>query len=678
MKPATHVPDLAILAGVFLFGASFPSGAGEPEDRKLAPAGELAAAHEITPVPISHVTLEDAFWSPKMKVWREVTIPDCFDKFEKDGALANFDKIRDGQKGEHGGPPWYDGLMYEMIRGSSDFLAARRDAALESRIDGYIERIAAAAAKDPDGYVNTYTQLKMPGNRWGMHGGDDNHQHDVYNAGAMVEAGVHYYRATGKIRLLEVATRLASHMCDIMGPPPKANVIPGHSLAEEAFVRLFRLHREQPDLKGRMPFPVEEGRFLKLAEFWIENRGNHEGRKSFGTYGQDHKPFTQQDSIEGHAVRATLFSAGIAALASVNHREEYLAAARRLWDNMVGRRMYLVGGLGSIPGIEGFGEDYALPNNGYLETCAAIGAGFFHHDMNLLFGDARYVDELERGLYGGVLSGVSLKGDTYFYENPQEAGPDRKRWSWHSCPCCPPMFLKIMGALPGYLYAQDADGIYVNLFAGSSAKVLLGGNEVRIEQATRYPWDGHVRLEVDPREAAEFCVMVRIPGWCDGPEIQVCGRPIQDAPRVRGYAQVRRRWAPGDTIDLRLPMPARRVYTNPRVEANLGRVALQRGPLVYCLEGIDHGGRVRNLVLPPGTPLECEDRPDLLGGVTVIRAKALAMEKAPWPDALYLPAEKLPGVRSVDLTAIPYYANANREPSEMLVWIAEAPGKAGP
>ena len=284
-----------------------------------------------------------------------------------------------------------------------------------------------------------------PQKRWGLNGGNDVFQHDVYNAGAMIEAAVHYYRATGKTRLLQVATKLANHMADVMGPPPKKNVVPGHSLSEEALVKLYLLFRDKPELKSQMPVPVDEQRFLELAEFWIENRGNHQGRQSYGTYAQDHKPVLQQETIEGHAVRATLLCTGLTATAVVNGREDYFTAARRLWKNMVERRMYVIGGLGAIAGHEGFGPDYVLPNNGYLETCAAIGAGFFHHNMNLAFADARYADELERVLYNGILSGVSLKGDTYFYENPLEAGKDRKRWAWHGCPCCPPMFLKIMG-----------------------------------------------------------------------------------------------------------------------------------------------------------------------------------------------------------------------------------------
>lgn len=643
----------------------------------LAPAQDTKP-HLLTPVPIQQVVIEDGFWSPKIKVWREITIPDCFAKFEKDGALANFDKIRDGAGGEHGGPPWYDGLIYQMIRACGDFLAAKRDATLEARLDGYLERIAAAAAKDPDGYLNTYTQLKEPAHRWGLNGGNDNWQHDVYNAGAMIEAAVHYYRATGKTRLLEVAAKLANHMADVMGAPPKKNVVPGHSLGEEALVKLYLLFREQPELKSRLAVPVEERRYLKLAEFWLENRGHHEGRQSYGAYGQDHQPVLQQETIEGHAVRATLLCAGLVAAANVNGREDYLTAARRLWDNMVGRRMYVIGGLGAVAGHEGFGADYVLPNNGYLETCAAIGAGFFHHNLNLAFADARYADELERVLFNGVLSGVSLKGDTYFYENPLAADQKRTRWAWHGCPCCPPMFLKIMGALPGYIYAQDQSAVYVNQFIGSSATLTVQGAQLALRQTTGYPWDGAVKLVLEPERETEFAVNVRLPRWCGEPQLQVNGQPLAAFDRIRGYAQLKRTWRRGDVIELSLPMPVQRLKAHPKVEADIGRVALQRGPLVYCLEALDNGGQVRNLVIPPEAPLGAQHRVGLLGGVTVITGPARALHQAEWPDALYLPSASVPGVAPVEFTAIPYFANANRQPGEMMVWMAEAPSQAEP
>ena len=639
-----------------------------------------ARPHRLTPVPIPQVIIQDDFWSPKLKVWREVTIPDCLTKFENDrgGAINNFDRIRDGKTGGHAGPEWYDGLIYEMIRGSADFLAAGRDAVLEKRLDGYIERIVAAAAKDPNGYLNTWTQLMAPQKRWGLNGGNDVFQHDVYNAGAMIEAAVHYYRATGKTRLLQVATKLANHMADVMGPPPKKNVVPGHSLSEEALVKLYLLFRDKPELKSQMPVPVDEQRFLELAEFWIENRGNHQGRQSYGTYAQDHKPVLQQETIEGHAVRATLLCTGLTATAVVNGREDYFTAARRLWKNMVERRMYVIGGLGAIAGHEGFGPDYVLPNNGYLETCAAIGAGFFHHNMNLAFADARYADELERVLYNGILSGVSLKGDTYFYENPLEAGKDRKRWAWHGCPCCPPMFLKIMGALPGTIYAQDHGAVYVNLFIGSRATLTVNGTKVVLRQTTRYPWEGAIQISVEPEREMEFALDVRLPAWCSEPRLKVNGKPLTTFEKVRGYAHLQRQWQHGDVIDLSLPMPVQRLKAHPKVEADRGRMALQRGPLVYCLEGVDNGGHVRNLVIPPEAPLSAQYCADLLGGVTVIKGSACAVHRVEWPDTLYLPSGRVPGVTMFEFTAVPYFANANRLPGEMMVWMAETSNLAEP
>ena len=640
--------------------------------------------HHLTPLPIQQVQIDDAFWSPKLRLFRETTLIDSFSKFENDrgGAINNFDLVRDGKTGRHAGPEWFDGLIYEMIRAAADFLAARRDPALEERIDGYIRRIVAAQEKSPDGYINTWTQtLGSPSQRWGMNGGDDRQQHDVYNAGALVEAGVHYYRATGKPALLAAATRLANLMCETIGPPPRANVIPGHSLAEEALVKLYRLYRERPEAKRDAGVPVEEERYLKLAEFFIDARGNHEGRtsksKSFGEYGQDHAPLAQQMSIEGHAVRATLFAAGIAAAAYVDPRPEYLAAARRLWDSLARRRMYITGAAGSVSDDEKFGPDHDLPNDGYMETCAAVGAAFFHHRMNLLFGEARHADEIERVLYNAALGGVSLSGTRYCYQYPL-AGESFRRWDWHPCPCCPPMLLKLVGMLPGAIYAQDDEGLYVNLFIGSRATASVAGRAVAIEQTTRYPWEGEVRLVLRPEgPPAEFDLNIRIPEWCQGapaPEelYQVIGRPESGAARLRinghpverpemrrGYARLRRAWRPGDAVEVSLDMPVRRISAHPRVEADRGLVALQRGPVVYCLESADNPGGVRQLFVPPAASFSAEAAPGLLGGVMVLKGKVLGLAADPGGSRAQ-PAE---------LTAVPFFASSNREPGSTRVWL---------
>jgi len=628
-------------------------------------------------VPIQQVQIEDTFWSPKFKVWREVTIVDCLDKFDRDGTLDNFDKVRAGQ-GEHRQAPWFDGLLYEMITAASDFLAAKPDPKLAARLDHYIDHIAAAAARDPDGYLNTYTQLQEPSHRWGANGGNDRWQHDLYNAGALIEAGRHYYCATGKTQLLEVAVKLANHMAEVMGPPPKQNLIPGHALGEEALVQLGQLFQQQPQLKARLAVPVDEQRFLALAQFWIDARGHHEGRNNYGAYDQDEIPVVQQQTIEGHAVRAMLLCNGLVAAGRAAPRPEYLSAAQRLWTNMVTRRMYLTGGVGAVANDEKFGDDYYLPNTGYAETCAAVAAAFFHENMNLAFGAAAYADELERVLYNGLLSGVGERGNSYFYENPLAAGAQHQRWDWHPCPCCPPMFLKAVGALPGYIYAQNDGGIFVNLYIGSQVKLVVNHTQVALHLATAYPWDGGVRLTVKPARPAKWALNLRLPAWCHEPEIKVNGRLLKDFERRQGYACIERVWKNGDTVELNMPMPVQRVYANSQVEADQGRVALQRGPLVYCLEGIDNGGNLGRLVIPPDATFAAEKRTSLLGGVVVVRGNALALSPEVAAGPLYQMSPTVPGAAQVGFLAIPFFANANRQPTDMMVWLAESRQTSSP
>ncbi|HEY3340408.1 MAG TPA: beta-L-arabinofuranosidase domain-containing protein, partial [Anaerolineae bacterium] len=358
--------------------------------------------HTLQAVALKDVDIADPFWTPKLDIMRRVTLPDVFAKLEHDGALINFDRVRDGQTGGHGGPPWYDGLLYETMRAAADVLALHEDAALAALLEGYISRIAAAAALDPDGYINTFTQLEMPTCHFGLNGGNLLWQHDIYNAGALVDAAVHYFRATGRSTLLKVAARMTNHMADVMGPAPKKNIVPAHPLAEEAVIKLYQLFTEQPGLRAEMGFDVDETRYLHLVEFWLENRGNHEGRAPLSmpqcgpAYAQDHLPLLKQETAEGHAVRAALLYTGLVSAAMVNQRADYYRAALTLWNNAVHRKMHITGGVGSNQAYEGFGPDYFLPNDAYLETCAAVGMGFFHQAMALAFADGRFADELER------------------------------------------------------------------------------------------------------------------------------------------------------------------------------------------------------------------------------------------------------------------------------------------
>ncbi len=653
---------------------------------------------------IQHVTIDDPFWSPKLKVWNEVTINDVLNKFE--GKLGrepghfdtfrNFDLVARGDRGtrEHTGEPWFDGLVYESIRGIANYLTMYPNPELEARVDRYIDRIAAAQASENTGYLDTYTQLNEPGHRWGENGGFLRYQHDVYNAGMMIEAAVHYYRATGKTKLLETAVRFANHMAECMGEAPKKNIVPSHSGPEEAMVKLYWLFKENPKLKKQLSVPVDEEEYWRLVTFWIENRGHHCGyphwftwgnekserwikdcvytdpkygnhsRPSWGTYAQDSLPVFEQQSIEGHAVRATLLATGIATAALENHSPEYIATAERLWDSMAGKRMFITGGVGAIHEDEKFGPDYYLPSGAYLETCAAIGAAFFSQRMNELTGKGMYIDELERVLYNSLLTAVSLSGDNYTYQNPLNA-ERHNRWEWHGCPCCPPMFLKITGALPGFIYAQDERSIYVNLFIGSETEIALSKrNKVRVSQETTYPWDGKVSITVRPQKEERFAVKVRVPGWAQGIEnpyglyesdlkergkasvkLSVNGEEVP-VEVTDGYASIERKWSEGDRIELSLPIEPRLVTANPQAKELNRQVAIAAGPVVYSLESVDNGD-VRYLQIDKAQPMRMTYRKDLLNGVSLIRiGEANA------------------------LTAIPYYAIANRQrDTDHKVWV---------
>ncbi len=657
---------------------------------------------------VNQVKIHDSFWSPKLKLWSTVTATDVLNKFEgkhihgaefpeDHDAFHNFDLVASGERGigKHAGFPWFDGLIYETIRGISDFLATAPDKNMEKRIDDYIDRIYAAQQSESTGYLETYTQLMEPDHAWGENGGFLRWQHDVYNAGMLIEAGVHYYKATGKTKLLEIATRFTNYMCDYMGPEPKKNVVPSHSGPEEAMMKLYWLYKNNPELKEKMNIPVREDAYYELVKYWVENRGNHCGyplwlawgnheaekwikedkytdpkfgshsRPSWGDYAQDSISVFKQKTIEGHAVRATLLATGIATMALENHSPAYIETACHLWDNMAGRRMFITGGVGAIHHDEKFGPDYFLPTDAYLETCAAVGAGFFSQRMNELTGNGKYMDEVERILYNSVLTGISLSGDHYTYQNPLNAD-HHSRWEWHDCPCCPPMFLKMVSALPGFIYSFSNDTAIVNLFIGSEANLQLSDNAIGLIQETGYPWNGRISLTVNPENEKPFALKIRIPGWARGMEnpyqlyrsnlsapvvLKVNNEPV-DIQIINGYASIHRMWKKGDKVELSLPMQPRMIHAHDEVMNLKDQVTIASGPLIYCLEEMDNRD-LQQIKLDEQAPFEMHFENDLLNGVNVITTTAFDNQ-----------------AQEISVKAIPYYAVGNRQPGNSYkVWI---------
>lgn len=658
-----------------------------------APATTFAQ-QTIKPLDINKVTIQDPFWSPRLKVWHTITTYDVFNKLEgkydpdrddlikeqKDlghtrNAFDNFDRVAQGKTNTRvsDGPPWYDGLVYETIRGAADLLVAYPDKRLEQKIDGYIDRIAAAQAADPDGYINTYTTLNQPNQRWGTNGGNDRWQHDMYNAGMLVEAGVHYFQATGKTKLLTVAVKMANYMCRVQGDTPKLNVIPGHAGPEEAFLKLYLFFKSHPDLKQQMKLTINEQNYFALSRYWMEHRGIYAdadgGRKreSSGSYNQDQSSIFNQQTIEGHAVRATLLGTAIAATASYTGDARYAQTADNYWNNMLGKRTFVTGGQGAIADDEKFGDDYFLPESAYLETCAAIGSAFFSQRMNELKADGKYMDAFERVLYNNVLSGIALDGTHYHYENPLIAN-NHPRWSWHSCPCCPPMLLKIFGALPGYIYAEGNNSLYVNLFIGSKAKAIVNGKEISVTQISTYPQSGDVTVQIDPATQASFAVRVRLPGWATGHEnpfslyeskspgtvvLKVNGKTIP-VNTQEGYAVINRVWKKGDKITMQLPVQPRLVTPSAKVKTLTNKVAVQAGPLVYGIESTDNAN-IENAAINCNLSFEKQMAATNLAGTHPIAIKS-AQGK-------------------VLFTAIPFFTLGNRGNSSYKVWFNLAPDK---
>jgi uncharacterized protein len=657
-KPILPVAGMSVLAAVLTFSQG---------------QADLKKDYPIRPVDFTKVQITDKFWAPKMETNRRETIPFAMKKNEETGRVDNFRKAARMMKGAYKGKRYNDTDVYKVIEGASYSLRLHPDPGLKKELDDLIKIIG--AAQEPDGYLYTARTVDPkstpPGagpERWYYLRGS----HELYSSGHMFEAAVAHFMATGERTFLDIAIKNADMLVNTFGPD-KRHDIPGHQEVEIGLAKLYRV--------------TGNTKYLDLAKFFLDQRGHpHDGHlypedSPFAIYNQreymqDHKPVLEQDEAVGHAVRAMYMYAGMADVAALGGYPEYVRAIDRLWENVVGKKMYLTGGVGSRGIVEGFGENYELPNSAYAETCAAIGNALWNHRLFLLHGDSKYIDVMERVMYNGIISGVSLDGNLFFYQNPLESVGGYGRSPWFEVACCPPNITRFLPSVPGYIYAVKDDTLYVNLFVDSTAKIGVGGRkDVEVIQQTKYPWEGSVKIGINPVRTADFTLAVRVPGWArnqpvpgdlyrfidanDQPvKMWLNNKPV--TPEVeKGYAIFKRTWGKGDVLAISFPIPIRRVVANDLVKADTGMVALERGPVVFCAESADNGAEVLDLVLADDARLQSFFRPDLVGGVEVIKGQSALVVKA---------ADGKTTLRPREFLAVPYYSWANRGSGQMTVW----------
>ncbi len=619
--------------------------------------------YPIQPIPFTQAQVADSFWQPRIHTAATVTVPYDFQQCEDTGRIANFDKAAGKLPGAHEGIFYNDSDVFKVVEGAAYALQVAPDDGLEEYVDSLIAKFA--AAQEADGYLYTARSID-PANAPEPCGPDRwsnlRVNHELYNVGHMYEAAVAWYEATGKRDFLEVALKNADLIDSVFGEG-KLRDVPGHQQIELGLARLYRC--------------TGDAKYLRLAKFFLDERGKTNDRELHGLYCQDHLPVTQQREAVGHAVRAGYQYAAMADIAALCQDADYAAAVLALWDDVVGKKMSLTGGVGARHEGEAFGDAYELPSlTAYNETCAAQASIYWNQRLFLLTGESKYMDVLERTLYNGFLSGVGMDGRSFFYVNPLACDGEYRfnreahmtRRPWYGTACCPTNVVRLLPALAGYVYARRDDQLYVNLYAEGSARVQLAGGEIGILQRSQYPWDGAIAIEISVEEPTDFALKLRIPGYALGQPVPsdlytsldsdaaaakliVAG---EEAPLEMGlgYATIARRWQGKTRITLRLPMTVRRVIAHEAVEVLRGQVALERGPLVYALESADNPGRLLELALADDSPVHAEHRPDLLGGITTLRGRALGADGQP-----------------VDFTAIPYYAWGHRGDGQMTTWL---------
>ncbi|MFX1574602.1 MAG: glycoside hydrolase family 127 protein [Promethearchaeota archaeon] len=641
--------------------------------------------HSIRQVSLNSVKLTDKFWAPRIKINHYITIPHVLKKCEKTGRIENFSRaagvLNDGKKPIF---PFDDSDVFKVIEGAAYSLIYYPDPKFEKYLDNLIEKIA--AAQEDDGYLYT-TRTINPENphKWA---GKDRWElvsilsHELYNMGHLIEAGIAYYQVTGKEKLLNVVIKSAD-LIDREFGQEKLERIPGHQEIELALIRLYNITKDKKysdlakfflDIRGSTEaFDFED--YLSKFKIYFEDARSPE-------YNQSHKKIIEQDEAVGHAVRATYMYSAVTDIISIFNETEYKKAISRIWENMVSKKLYLTGGIGASKEGESFGENYKLPNlKAYAETCAAIGNIFWNHRLFLLYEDAKYIDVLERILYNGFLSGISLDGTKFFYINPLASKGNVYRRSWWKCPCCPTNIIRFMPQIPSFIYALKDKTIFVNLFIGSMVQIVIENIIISITQETDYPWKGKVKIIINPSHKREFELAIRIPGWAQNKPVpsdlyhylnptdlkikfKVNNKDFDVHPK-KGFIKIRRIWKDNDTIELNIPMPIRRVLSHDKVEDDVDKFAIERGPIVYCLETIDNEiDSIFNLVYDDSVELIAEFRRDILKGVVTITG-----------NLCYVQDSKIESFTSKNKQIfIPYYAWANRGKSEMIVWVTRKSG----
>ncbi|MBA2681264.1 MAG: glycoside hydrolase family 127 protein [Ktedonobacteraceae bacterium] len=607
----------------------------------------------LRPLSLSDVRIYDAFWTPRLEINRTATIPFEYEQCESTGRLDNFRRVIGRYEGPFQGRYFNDSDVYKWLEAASWSLATHPDPALEAQVDKTIELIA--AAQDKDGYLDTYFTFERVPERWT----NLPVLHELYCAGHLIQAAVAHHRATSSDSLLTVATKLADHIVATFGPTAHSGAC-GHPEVEMALVELAR--------------DTGDERYLREAQFFIEQRGHHLPSMDGKAYDQDHAPIREQHEVVGHAVRALYLYSGVTDVSAEMGEQALEQALETLWDNFTERKVYITGGAGARYEGEAFGVDYELPNDrAYAETCAAIASVMWNWRLLLLKGEARFADMIETTLYNSVLSGVSLDGEVFFYQNPLADNGQHRRQPWFTTACCPPNIARLFASLPGYLYSTSDAGIWTHLYIASTATTMLpNGQSITLEQQTNYPWDGEVELSVQIDAPSSFSLFLRVPAWAAGARMTINSEEFTQPIEPGSYVEIRREWQSGDVVHLSLPMEVRMLVSNSHVAPDYSRVAMMRGPLVYCAEQVDNPGvDLANVVLPAQPAWETVERPDLLGGIRTIQTRALLTNPQPPDEAsLYRSYNAArPTYTSTSLTAIPYYAWANREAGAMQVWL---------